>query len=197
MARGHGTYSRFVALMKILLPLIALAVLGTVFLFTSKNTIKSGLSFSRSDMAALEAGNFIRNPQIDGQTPNGTLFYLTADEIKPQADNSNRLAVTSLKGMFDFSTGGSVHISANMAMMDAQAQTITFTTGGKVESADGTVAEVQTLFVNLITGEIRGTGIEANGPLGHISADDFRIDSKQNENHVLWFENNVRMLYDL
>ncbi len=197
MARGHGTYSRFVALFKILLPLIALAVLGTVFLFTSENTIESGLTFSRADMALLEAGSFIRNPQIDGQTAKGEPFFLTADKIKPQDDDANLFTITALKGAFHFATGASVAIEASMATMDVKAQTIRFNAGGRIETSDGNIAEVGTLFVNLTTGELSGTGIEADGPLGHISADDFRIESNEDENHVLWFENNVRMLYDL
>jgi lipopolysaccharide export system protein LptC len=197
MARGYGTYSRFVALFKILLPLVALVVLGTVFLFTSENTIESGLTFSRADVANLEAGNFIRNPQIDGQTTSGAPFFLTADEIKRQDDDENLLKVTALKGVFHDSTGGTVHIASKTAIIDMLAQTVVFNEGGEIVTSDGNMAEVKTLIVNLATGELSGTGIEADGPLGHISADDFRIESKDGENHVLWFENNVRMLYDL
>ncbi len=197
MARGYGTYSRFVAWSKILLPLLALVVLGTVFLFTSKNKIESGLSFSQADVASLESGSFIRNPQIDGQTTSGAPFFLTADEIKRQDNNEDLLNVTALTGIFHFSAADTVKISAQIAMVDVQAQTIMFSEGGEIETSDGNIAKVETLFVNLATGKISGTGIEADGPLGHISADDFRLEARDGENHVLWFENNVRMIYDL
>jgi len=196
MARSRDTYSRFVAWLKILLPLIALAVLGTVFLFTSENSIETGFTFSRADMALLEAGSFIKNPQIEGQTTKGEPFFLKAEEVRPRDGNASLLDVTGLNGAFSFESGGAVKIDATEALIDMQAQTVLFESGGHIETSDGNIAEFSTMLVNLNTGDLGGTKIEANGPLGQISADRFRIESNADENHVLWFENNVRMLYD-
>ena len=197
MARGHGIYSRVVAWLKILLPLIALAVLGTVFLITSDDGFEAGFTFSRADIETLETGSFIKNPQINGVTDMGEPFHLIAERILPQNGNNNFVEVVKLTGEFAFQSGDWVKIIADSALMDVQAQTIVFETGGQMETSDGNNARVDRLLVHLETGEISGEGILANGPLGRISADQFRIESNEGENRVLWFENNVSMRYDL
>jgi len=197
MARGVDTYSRMVAWLKILLPLLALAVLGTVFLVNSDNSFDSGFTFSKADLDTLEAGSFLAQPQIDGVTAKGEPFHLTAELITPKADDQNLVTITALSGNFAFVSGGWITLEADTALMDIGAQTLVFENGGRMESSDGSVAQVDTLLVFLTSGEINGSGIEANGPLGTISADSYRIDATEGENRVLWFENNVRMRYDL
>ena len=197
MARSHSSYSRMVAWLKILLPLIALGVLGTVFLFNSQDGFAPGFTFSRADLETLDKGSFIKNPQINGITQKGEPFHLNADEIRPQDGDNNLVVITNLDGEFQFESADWVKFEAESALMDVAAQTVQFASGGQLETSDGNVAEVDSLMVHLTSGEVSGTGIIAEGPLGQISADNYRIDSNDGENRVLWFENNVRMRYDL
>ncbi len=197
MARARNPYSRMVAWLKILLPLIALAVLGTVFLFNSQDRFEAGFTFSTADIATLESGSFISQPRIEGMTRNGEPFYLNAARIAPEDGDMNLVVVSALAGEFRFPSGGWVKIRAETALMDVAAQTVRLDSGGEIDSSDGTVARVDRLLVRLDSGEISGSGILANGPLGRISADDFRFRAGEGENRVLWFENNVRMRYDL
>lgn len=197
MARGTGTYSRMVAWLKVLLPLIALAVLGTVFLINTDDGFEAGFTFSKADIETLETGSFIANPQINGVTNKGEPFHLVAARIMPGEGDNNLVIIENLNGEFRFASGEWVKFIAESAVMDIQAQTIVFETGGQIETSDGNIAKVETLFVRLETASLRGTGIIANGPFGHISADRYRLDTREGENRVLWFENNVKMQYDL
>jgi len=197
MARGIDPYSRTVAWLKIVLPLIALAVLGTVFLINSDNGFEAGFAFSKADLDTLESGSFLTQPQISGMTSKSEPFYLNAERIAPLPDDQNLVVITALSGGITFLSGGWVTLLADKAMMDINAQTVVFDSGGRMETSDGNQAQVATLRVNLTTGEIDGSGIDATGPLGMLSADTYRIDTIEGENRVLWFENNVRMRYDL
>ena len=197
MAHRHSSYSRIVAWLKILLPLIALGVLGTVFLFNSKDTFNPGFSFSRADMATLEKGSFLKNPQINGFTNKGEPFSLIADEIKPQNGDNTLVIATNIEAEFQYKSGGWAKVTAQTALMNMQTQTVRLQRGGQLQTSDGNIATVGSLVVHLSTGDMAGTAIKAQGPLGQVSADDFRIDAREGENRVLWFENNVRMRYDL
>jgi len=197
MSGRRNSYSRMVAWLKILLPLIALGVLGTVFLFNSKDSFEVGFTFSRADIETLEKGSFIKNPQINGITKKGEPFHLTADEIRPQGDNNNVVVITNLNAEFLFDTGEWAKITSDSALMDVVAQTVWFENGGQLATSDGNIAVVETLHLLIASGELQGSGIVANGPLGRISAENFRIESREGENRVLWFENNVKMRYDL
>ena len=197
MARRLGTYSRMVAWLKILLPLLAVAVLGTVFLINTDNGFESGFTFTKADRETLEAGSFLSHPQIDGMTNKGEPYHLTAEKIAPLRDDPNLVEVTSLSGDFRFLAGDKVTLAAESALFDIRAQTITLQTGGRIETSDGNIAEIKTLVVQIETGEMSGTGIEANGPLWQFSTDQFGIEANDTENHVLWFENNVKVVYAL
>ena len=197
MAPGADKYSRMVAWLKILLPLLALAVLGTVFLINSDDSYDSGFTFSKADLETLESGSFLSQSKVDGVTSKGEPFQLIAALITPDSDNPNLVTISDLSGSFDFLSGGWLKLEAESAVMDIGAQTVVFEHGGQMESSDGNVATVSTMLVHLASGEISGTGAVASGPLGEISADSFRIEADEAENRVLWFENNVRMRYDL
>jgi len=197
MARSHSAYSRMVAWLKILLPLIALGLLGTVFLFNSKDGFEIGFTFSRADIETLEKGSFIKNPQINGITKKGEPFHLIADEIRPLDSDNSLVVITNLDLEFRFNSGAWAKVTSSSALMDVAAQTVWFETGGQLKTSDGNVAVVDTLHLLMAAGELQGSGIVADGPLGRVSADNFRIESNDGENRVLWFENNVRMRYDL
>ncbi len=196
MAKRHSSYSRMVSWLKILLPLIALGVLGTVFLFNGKESFEPRFTFSRADIETLEKGSFIKSPQINGITQKGEPFHLLADEIRPLETDSALVVITNLDLEFRFNNDAWAKITTSSALMDVAAQTVWFENGGQLETSDGNMAEVETLHLLMISGELQGSGIVADGPLGRVSAENFRIESNGSENRVLWFENNVRMLYD-
>jgi len=197
MASARNSYSRMVAWLKILLPLIALGVLGTVFLFNSEDSFETGFTFSRADIETLEKGSFIKNPQVNGITKKGEPFHLIADQIRPMETDTSLFVITNLDVEFQFSAGTWAKVTSESALMDVTAQTVWFENGGRLVTSDGNVAVVDTLHLLMASGELQGSGIVANGPLGQVSAENFRIESSEGENRVLWFENDVRMVYDL
>ena len=197
MASARNSYSRMVTWLKILLPLLALGVLGTVFLFNREDSFEAGFTFSRADIETLEQGSYIKNPQINGITKKGEPFHLLADEIRPQESANSLVVITNLDLEFRFISGAWAKVTASTALMDTAAQTVWFETGGRLETSDGQMAAVESLHLLMASGELQGSGIVADGPLGQVSAENFRIESSEDENRVLWFENNVRMRYDL
>lgn len=197
MASARNSYSRMVAWLKILLPLIAIAVLGTVFLFNSNDGFEAGFTFSRADIETLEKGSFIKSPQINGITQKGEPFHLLADEIRPLDADNTVVVITNLDVEFRFNSGAWAKVTSPSALMDVAAETVWFESGGRLVTSDGNTAVVDTLHLLMASGELQGSGIVADGPLGRVSAENFRIESNGSENRVLWFENNVRMLYDL
>lgn len=195
MARGHGTYSKVVTWLKILLPLLALAVLGTVFLFNSNDGFEAGFSFSQADLDTLENGSSLNRPQIDGITEKGEPFQVIAEKITSVDGDQNEVMVTALAGRFSFATGAWAKLRADTAHLSVASQILMLENGGELEISDGNIATVRRLEVQLSTGEMQGEGIVANGPLGRISAENFRIEAGEGENRVLWFENQVKMVY--
>ncbi len=197
MAMKHHHYTRLINLLKIGMPLVALAVLGTVFLITADDGFDPGFTFSPAEFSALESGNFLDNPLINGRTTKGDVFSLSADIIEPESRFLRLLTATNLISNFNFASGEAAQISAQTALLDTQKNTLVFPDGAHIITSDGYEGTLQTLTANLRNGEISGEMIDVTGPLGHISAEIFHISSiakGSGGNRVLSFEKAVKVM---
>lgn len=189
-------YTRVVSTLKIVLPLVALGVLSTVFLITADDGFDPVFTFSEADFEALEEGNGLTSPRVSGKTDKGESFNLTADRVEPQSGNLQILIATNMVARIASESGKSVEITSEIALMDLTENMLHLSLGGQLATSDGYFAQIDSMLANLKTGEITGEMIRADGEIGDISADNFRIivDSTDNaENQVLWFENNVKV----
>lgn len=189
----RDTYTRVVSTLKIVLPMIALGLLGTVFLITADDGFDTGFSFTQADFDALEEGNGLTNPRINAKTSRGDTFTLTAERISPQSGDVKVLIASNLSANLMSEQGRGAEVVAEVALLDLTKNVLVLSLGGNLVTSDGYDASVESLAVNIDTGTISGDRIEAAGPLGDISADNFRITIDDDENQVLWFEKNVRV----
>ncbi len=199
MAMKHHTYTRMIGILKISLPLMALAVLGTVFLITKDDGFDPGFTFSQAEFDALESGSYLDNPQINGKTENGDVFSLTAERIEPETRELQRIIAINLVSNFEFASGVSAEIIADTAEILMGGKLLVFPDGARIITSDGYDGTLETLTANLETGQISGEMIKADGPLGHISAEIFHISSVgdgSSENRVLRFEKAVKVTLD-
>ena len=103
MAAGPGLYSRVVAVLKVGLPLIALALLAGLFLAPREE--ERGVVFSPGDVEAFGEGLRISNPTFTGTTRGDDRFRFTAELVVPDAAPPERAAIerpagTNLGGEF-------------------------------------------------------------------------------------------------
>ena len=178
------------------MPLLALALLGTVFLFTADDSYDPGFTFSDAEFDSLAQGSFLDNSKINGRTTQGDVFSIAADRIEPKTTDLSRIIAHNLTSRFDFVDGSFAEISAETAQIVNKEQLLHFPNGAHIVTSDGYDGAVQNLTANMKSGEISGEFIEAEGPLGHISAEKFHISNAINargENQVLSFEKDVRV----
>jgi len=194
MAMRHHTYSKLIGFLKISLPLVALAVLGTVFLITTDDGFDPGFTFSPAEFNALESGSYLDNPRINGLTAKGDLFRLSADRIEPESLDLDTLIATNLRSNIEFAQGQSVEIIADTGRIESEGELLVFPDGAHIITSDGYEGILLTLTANLRSGQISGELIDVNGPLGQISAEIFHITGitkDSGRNQVLSFEKNV------
>lgn len=200
MAMQHHTYTRLIGFLKITLPLVALGVLGTVFLITSDDGFNPGFAFSKSEFTELGAGNFLDNAQINGTTANGDAFSLLARRIEPETLKLDIINATDLTSHFDFASGESVVIISDFAIINNIDQLLIFPQGADITTNDGYSGTLETLTADLVSGAVSGQSLEADGPLGHISAEFFQISDvtpENDENRVLTFNKSVRVTLNI
>ncbi len=176
MARsGPGLYSRVVAVLKIGLPLIALAMLSSLFL-TRTDDAGGEISFSRADLAALGSGLRVDNPTFAGSTRRDDRFEFEADVVVPDAAPPTRASIEGLRGRIDFAAGARVEVSARAAELEMEAHALELRDEARVATSDGLVVLAPRMSVDLRSGALSATGgVETTGPMGEITSGDLSI----------------------
>lgn len=179
-------YSRFVGLMKLILPLIALLLVGLVIIWPQITPLKTGIRLGTADLAPEDVGaGRMLNPRFTGVDSKNQFYTVTAREAhqpagdkdtvlleEPQADiltqNSAWLAVTALSGTFR-QTLSTLELAGNVTIFHDQ----------------GYEVRTEQAFVDLKAGIAHGTvAVRGHGPFGILNAQGFRID--RNKGTVLF-----------
>lgn len=197
MRQRPGTYTRFISATKIVLPLIAIGLLATVFLFTKEQELEGGLRFSAADLAALATGLSISDPKFSGQNAAGDVYDFGAEQLFPDSLSPSHIVAKGLAGEIRYISGEVVELSANSVEFDVDKEILDLTGDITIAVSDGTVATADAMRADLETGIITSEGaVSAQSPLGYIEAGSFRLETIMDggkENQMIWFENGVKL----
>lgn len=202
MSQSTHKYTRFVSFLKIVLPLIGIALLATVFLFTRDNSIEGGLRFSKADLESLETGISITNPRFSGSNVQGDTYDFSAKLVLPDAPKPTKLLVSGMSGEISFVRGNRVELSAQQATIEIAKQTLQFTDGVNLVFSNGLRINTQSIMADLAAGEITtGDTITASSPMGNIEAGNLRVETLvvegNEEKRMIWFENGVKLDFNM
>ncbi|MEO0911516.1 MAG: hypothetical protein AAFY59_00785 [Pseudomonadota bacterium] len=177
--RRVDRYSRFVATLKVGLPLTALALLASVIMLGTRDEVPGGLTFSAADLEALGTGMQVKEPRFSGASLDGDLYDFQANAVVPRDATLEFADIDALEGTIRFRDGRSVFISADTAEIDFGAEQILLRDSIYIESSDGYTAQGSIVVVDLEAGLVRGSGgITAEGPFGEITSRNLLIQSK-------------------
>ncbi len=200
-ARGSAR-SRTVGILKVLLPLGALALLAAVFLWQQSEDLGGGLTFSEADLEAMRSGLRISGPQFSGASLEGDIYDFSADWVVPEDLEMTSLEVSGLEGDVLYRDGRQITLRSDHAMIDVADRTATLDTGIEITTSEGYRATASQIEIDLEAGVIEAAGpIEATGPDGWLEAGAMRMaprDTDTDDNAietVTDFTGGVRMRY--
>ncbi len=192
-------YSRFVTVLKVGLPLVALAMLSALFLIQNDDGPGATITFSPGDIAALGAGMRVTNPTLTGSTRGDDRFRFTAEVVVPDAAPPTRATLTGLDGRIDFTDGTAADIAARSGEIDLDAQDLALTGAVRIATSEGLAVTGDDVSVDLRLGvlEARG-GVVTEGPMGRIDSETLRIEPSAGAEgaRLITFGNGVRLVYD-
>ena len=187
-------HSRLVSVLKVLLPLIALVLLSTLFLFSRKINPEDAIPY-----ATVDVEDRLRDPKMTdagfaGMTADGSSLTIAAVEAKPTAEGG---ALKLVQGLLQTPDGAKTELaSAAVALVSAQ-KMIELSDGAELRAASGYVVQAQGFGVSTADTRVESRGaISAIGPGGQLSADHMLL-SQQGANgpYLLVFNGKVRLLY--
>lgn len=185
-------YSQFVGFLKITLPLAALALMSTVFLFARAPSQETTIPYAEIEEIAREPG--LSGAQFSGVADDGSVIELTARNARPQGDV---LMAETLSAGIDTVDGTRIDISAGQGEIDNGAQTARLTGLARLVTSNGYEMETAGFTTDLATGRIASEGaLEVQAPFGSLTAGQLVIETPADgDGQVMLFQNGVRLIY--
>lgn len=186
-ARRH---SRHVSMLKIGLPALAVLIVGG---FAGWVWLASPQGFT-ADVAgsAVTDGKLVMaNPKLNGFTKDNLPYVMTAERAIQDLSNSAVVTLENIAAQVPFEAENFADISAENGLFDNENNTLDITSPVTIKTGDGMLAELQSAFVDMNSGEIvssqpvritmRGSTLEAETM------------TVEDRGSVILFENRVRM----
>jgi lipopolysaccharide export system protein LptC len=192
MHTGDNFYSQFVGVLKITLPLAALALMATVFLFARAPSQETAIPYADIEDIAQEPG--LTGAQFSGVADDGSIIELTARTTRPIGDI---LTAQTLAAGIDTVDGTRIDITAGQGEIDNAERTARLTGLARLVTSNGYEMETAGFTANFQTGRIVSEGaLEVQAPFGALTAGQLVIEPPQGEDgQVMLFQNGVRLVY--
>ncbi|WP_200293783.1 LPS export ABC transporter periplasmic protein LptC, partial [Rhodospirillum rubrum] len=170
-------YSRFVALMKLLLPSLAAAMLGVVLAWPqiADRTESLNLDFSALDPSAIDLKSVV-NPRYLGTDSTDQPFTVTADLATEMGAGDERTRLTNPKGDLTQSSGKWLSLSSDLGYLTDQKQVVDLESGVLLYRDDGFQFQTNAARIHLDTDEAMGDQpVKGQGPGLEIVSEGFRV----------------------
>jgi lipopolysaccharide export system protein LptC len=192
MPRSVERYSQFVGFLKITLPLAALALMSTVFLFARAPTTDSVIPYAEIEEIAREPR--LSGAQMSGVSDDGSVIELKAREARPNGDITT---VANMTAAIDTAEDIHIEIRAGAGEINSADNTARLTGLARLETSNGYEMETSGLTADLTSGRIISDGaLEIQAPYGSLTAGQLIIETPEGgDGQRMVFQNGVRLVY--
>ena len=198
MSTYDNSYSRFIAFAKVVLPLVALGILATLFLFSKSVDPQTTIPFSDVDVSEIARDQRIGAPNYAGVTDDGSAISITAKSAQPDAQDSTVVTAELLSAVIDDLSGGQIDVVSKSGRIDSTNQQAAMMGDVVINTSTGYKITTDGVVIALDKTDVKTTGpITADGPMGHLEAGGMSLQqTEQTNNHkVLHFHSGVKLIY--
>ncbi|OZA10095.1 MAG: LPS export ABC transporter periplasmic protein LptC [Rhodobacterales bacterium 17-64-5] len=196
MAR-RDWHTRRVVWLKVALPLVALAVLSTLFLLADRIDPDDALSTAEVDVAGLAREPRITAPTYAGTTRDGAALTLSAEAAQLETETIPGL-VERLTLRLDTPDGATTEVSAGQAQLDPETREVILSGGVVATTSTGYRVATAELVSQLDLSSLRSRArVTATGPAGSLEAGAMTLtqDADDPAAYLLVFNQGVRLVY--
>ena len=194
---GTDRYSRLVLWLKVALPLVALAILSTLFLVAESLDPQAAIPYAKVDVERLLEEQGMTRPSFGGLTSNGVAVSISAETVRPDPDTPSRLIGADIDALLTYPDGGQVNIAGPDGILDATTNEVRLMNGARLESTSGYIVETDNITASVEQASVEAsTEIRATGPIGDLTAGSMILSQAEDGNYLLVFKNGVRLIYE-
>lgn len=189
---GH---SRLVFWLKITLPILALAILSTLFLLARRIDYEGQLPYVRERIDARANDPRLTRPDYGGMTSDGAQVSVTAAEARPGKDADSPATATDVVAEYRIANGRTIRASGSFGRFDTANGIVYLEGAARMVTADG-----YDLNADRMRADVRSVNLAADGnvagnmPLGRITADSMALTGPEGQHHLV-FKDHVRLVY--
>lgn len=189
-------HSRLVGFLKITLPLGALALLSTLFLFSRSIDPEAALPFVEVDLADRLREPRVTEPAWAGVTDDGAALTVTAAEVRPRSGGGDATA-KGLHAVLEMSGGGQAELRASAGVMDAGGNLLTLEGDVEITTTTGWRVASDRMLVATDRTHVESPGpVTAKGPAGDLTAGSMLLaPAARAGDYALGFNGGVRLIY--
>ena len=189
------SYSAFVVWVKTLLPILALGMLSTIFLFSGKVDVTQSLPYAKLNIAEIVREQRITKPYFSGVSYNDTEITLSAAYASSDTQNADILNITDLSIILTSEHAKTVRITAGLGTLDATKQKVTVSKDVYLTAMPDFWLKTNSLTVDLQQGVATAdTMFQSVTALGTINAGNMIVKTITNDQQII-FTNGVRLIY--
>ena len=199
MIAADNTYSRLIGWLKILLPLVALAILSTLFLIARTIDPAQDLPYADVDVDELAREQRIGQPRYSSVTADGAAITLSARSALPDPENRGHITGTDVNADIELTGGMRVNIASGGLTIDNPAGLATLHGDVTVKTSDGYTMRTNAVEVRLDRTRISSASeTRIDAPIGRLFADSFELSKPHDaaSDYVLVFKGHVKLVYD-
>lgn len=186
-------HTRFVALMKVALPISAVAIVVLVVAWPYLTRQEEGFHLSISDIGVNPGkGMYMTNVRFFDSDDKGQPFSLTAKSLSQDNDDPDLVRLTLPAADIEFENGAWVVLTAARGALHKADQTLLLEGEVNLFTDAGYELRTEQIEINLRAKTAQGdVPVAGQGPLGVLTADRFSLDQARGS---ILFEGRVRMV---
>ena len=179
MARRSTSYSRFVTTMKVALPIVALGLVGLLFLWPQVNVsnIRVSVGLASFKTANPESPSMV-NARFVGSDNRDQAFSITADLAKNILLGKSKVELEVPKADLAMQDGSWLVMTARTGLYDQKGKSLALDGAVNLFHDSGYEFNTETALVDLEGGVAVGDkSVQGQGPFGQLIAEGFRIEN--------------------
>lgn len=191
-------YSRLVLWLKVALPLLALAILSTLFFVAETLDPEAAIPYAKVDVERILREQGMTRPTFGGVTAEGVQVSLSAEAVRPSMERRSRLLGETLAADLAFPGRGSINVRSPEGIIDAENGVAILQGGARLESSTGYLVETDRIVMSYLDATAEAESeVRATGPSGTLTAGSLQLVRRKGDDagYLLVFKDGVRLVY--
>ena len=190
-------HSRFVSGAKLVLPLAALILLSTLFLFSNRIDPSAAIPYAKVDVEKLARESALTQPDFSGVTQDGGTLSVIAQQALPDMGNGAGAVASDLAAKLTSKTGLVTDLNARQGRFQPSISQVTLKGSVAMQTSKGYRMNSDLMTLATDRDRIISPGpVHGDAPYGTLDAGAMQMTTKDNgATHDLVFNKGVKLVY--